>query len=318
MDLKRSFGLTASLLFKKITQGAAQIMEEKVDNKKRFRFIISVCAVIFLSCAFIYLSFAKEPEEPAEPKPIVKEDIYRELELFADSITLINASYVDEIPPKDLIYGALKGMLASLDLHSEFLKPEEYDEIKIDTGGEFGGLGIEITIREGLITIITPLEGTPAERAGLQPGDKIVKIDGESTENFTLNDAVSRMRGKAGTEVAITILREGERKLLDFTIKRAIIKVKSIKEALIIEDSIGYIRLVEFQTKTGEELDRVLKELKNQGLSGLILDLRNNPGGVLESAVSVSEKFLPKDSIIVSIKGRAKEKDMVFKSKNEK
>lgn len=239
--------------------------------------------------------------------------IYKEALLFTDAISIIQAEYVEEVPSKDLIYGALRGMLASLDKHSQFMNPDEYREMQVETKGEFGGLGIVIGIKDSLLTIISPLEDTPAHRAGVKAGDKIVKIDGESTKDITLMEAVKSMRGKPGTDCALTIMREDEKKLLDFTITRDIIKIKSIKEAKIIEDKIGYIRLVEFQEKTPKELEKALDSLEKEGIDSLILDLRNNPGGLLDVAVEVADKFIS-EGTIVSTRGRKKAHGQDFKS----
>ncbi len=283
---------------------------------KNFKiYFLGIILSIFCVCVYSDLALSKEPEEPT---PLTKEDVYNQLELFADTITIINANYVDEIGPKNLIYGALKGMLRSLDLHSDFLTPEKFEEIKIDTGGEFGGLGIEITIRDNLLTIVTPLEDTPAYKAGLMPDDKIIKINDESTKDFSLDDAVKRMRGKPGTEVILTIMREGEERLRDYTIKRALIKIAAVKDALILEDGIGYVRITDFQQRTPKDLEKALRKLEKEKFSALILDLRNNPGGLLDASIGVSEKFLPKDTVIVSIKGRIKTQEKIFKSKNKK
>lgn len=243
-----------------------------------------------------------------------KDDFYKEIELFADTLAIIRSEYVDSSEMKDLIYGALEGMLSSLDPYSQFMDPDTYNEVKVDTEGVFGGLGIEITIKDGLLTIITPLDDTPAYLAGLKAGDRIVKIEGELTRKITLLEAVKKLRGEPGSEVKITIMREGEGTLLDFTIKRGIIKIKSIKEAKIIEDNIGYIRIAEFQENTPQDLEKSLRDLENQHMEGLILDLRNNPGGLLDAAVQVVDKFIEKEKIIVTTRGRIKNKNLEFKS----
>ncbi|MDP3804106.1 MAG: S41 family peptidase, partial [Candidatus Omnitrophota bacterium] len=213
-----------------------------------------------------------------------------------------------------LIYGALKGMLSSLDDFSQFMEPDEYNEIKLETKGEFGGIGIEISLKDGILTIVTPLAGTPGETAGLKPGDKIVKIDGVITKEITLNEAVKKMRGAPGSMVTLTIWREKEERVLDIPIKRDIIKIHSIKNASMLEDKIGYIKLVEFQERTPQDLDEALEKLESEGMESLILDLRNNPGGLLDVAVDVAERFIPKDQVIVSIKTRTPSQDVVFKS----
>lgn len=266
--------------------------------------IVLWLALFIIVVNFTYLATAKEKEN----------SIYEELPLLADTITIVQSDYVEEVDSQKLIYGALQGMLSSLDKHSQFMDPDTYREMKVETKGEFGGLGIVITIKDNLLTIISPIDDTPAYKVGIKAGDKIIKIGGESTKDITLIDAVKKMRGKPGTQCMLTVLREGEQKLLDFTITRAIIKIKSIKEAKVIEDKIGYIRLIEFQEKTSEELEKALKQLERKGIESLILDLRNNPGGLLNVAVKVADKFLPGNKVIVSTRGRRPEQDIVFKS----
>ena len=239
-------------------------------------------------------------------------ELFKEVELFSDTLSIIQTDYVDEVKPKDLIYGALKGMLASLDPHSQFMDPDTYNELKVDTEGKFGGLGIEITIKDGLLTVVTPIEDTPAWKAGIKAKDRIVKINNDLTRDLTLTDAVKKLRGKVGESVTITVLRESEKKLLEFKIVRGVIKIQDIKGARILEDGIGYIRLVEFRENTAQDMDKEMDKLKNAGLNAIILDLRNNPGGLLDSAVEVSERFLEKGKIIVSTKGRIASQNMEF------
>ncbi|MFC1623795.1 S41 family peptidase [Candidatus Omnitrophota bacterium] len=255
------------------------------------------------------IGFAEKSQPP--------DDLYKELELFSDAVSIIRSDYVEQAQSKDLIYGALKGMLSSLDPYSQFMDPETYNEMKIETEGEFGGIGIEITIKDSLPTIISPIDDTPAYLVGLKAGDKIVKIEGEITKDFTLLEVVKRLRGKPGTKVSMTVLRESERKLLDFTITRSIIKIDSIKKVELVESGIGYIRLAEFQEKTNRDLQKALMDLEEKGMKGLILDLRNNPGGLLDAAVEVSGRFLEKGKPVVSIKGRSLEENFVFKSDNK-
>lgn len=247
----------------------------------------------------------------------VKDDLYAQVELYSYALTTIQADYVDEKTPQELIYGSLRGMLSSLDPHSQFLDPDEYKELKTETQGKFGGLGIEISIRDGLLTIITPLEDTPAWRAGIKAGDHIVKIDGELTRDMTLDDAVKKMRGKPGTEVKITVLREGEFKLIDFTIVREIIQIQDVKNTQILQDHIGYIRLAEFREDSATAFRKALEDLTQQGADSLILDLRNNPGGLLNVAINTTEEFLPDGKIIVSTKGRRLAQNTITRSANK-
>ncbi|MFC1593729.1 S41 family peptidase [Candidatus Omnitrophota bacterium] len=247
-----------------------------------------------------------------------KDEVYRQIELFTYALTIVQSEYVKEIDAKDLIYGGLKGMLGSLDPHSQFLDPDTYSELKVDTEGEFGGLGIEISIREGLLTIISPLEGTPAWDAGLKPGDNIVKIDDDLTKDFSLTDAVKRLRGKPGTDVTITILRVKEQKLFDVTITREIIQIKEVKDAQVIDDNIGYVRLAAFSENTVSEMKTALSELEDKEVDSLILDLRNNPGGLLDVAEKISELFLESGKVVVSTEGRRLLQNAVYKANARK
>jgi len=240
------------------------------------------------------------------------DELYRQVSLFSDTLAIINLEYVEDTKSKDLIYGALKGMLASLDAHSQFMDPQTYDELKVDTQGKFGGIGIEITIKDGLLTIITPIEDTPAWKAGVKANDHIVKIDEDLTREMSLTDAVKKMRGKPGEAVNLTILRDSEKKLLDFKIIRDIIKIKDIKQARILEDGVGYIRLAEFRENTLKELNGALSNLSKQKMCALIIDLRNNPGGLLDVAVKIAGKFIPPNKMIAYTKGRNQEQNFEF------
>jgi carboxyl-terminal processing protease len=194
-------------------------------------------------------------------------------------------------------------MLSSLDPHSSFMPPEAFKEMQIDTKGEFGGLGIQIGIKDKILTIIAPIEDTPAHEAGVQAGDRIIKIEGESTKDISLHEAVSKLRGPKGTDVTITIVREGLEKPLDITITRDIIKLKSVKTR-VLDDNIGYVKLTQFQEKSAKDLRKALKELSEKDINALILDLRNNPGGLLKGAVDVTSQFLPPGKLVVYIKGK--------------
>ena len=241
-----------------------------------------------------------------------KGDLFRQVELFSDTLAIIQTEYVDEPVPKDLIYGALKGMLSSLDPHSQFLDPETYNELKVETEGKFGGIGIEITIKDGLLTVVSPIQDTPAWKAGIKPNDRILKIDNELTRDTTLTEAVKKMRGKAGTPVNLVILRESEKKILEFKIVRDIIKINDVKEARILEDGVGYIKLVEFQENTPQDITNALQKLSRENMNALILDLRNNPGGLLDVAVKVAEKFIENGKVIVYTKGRQQAQNLKF------
>ncbi len=245
------------------------------------------------------------------------EEFYKELELFENALAIIQTDYVEEAEAKQLIYGALKGMLATLDPYSQFLDPDSYNELKVDTEGEFGGLGIEITIRDELLTVITPIDGTPAYEVGLRAKDRIVKIDGELTRGLSLLDAVKKLRGRPGSQVRLTVLREGENELKDFTITRAVIKIESVRDAKLLQNGIAYIRLSDFRERTTEDLRGAIERLKGEAMSSLVLDLRNNPGGLLDVAVSASELFLTRNDLIVTTKGRLRNQNLEFRARGE-
>ncbi|MFH2144497.1 MAG: S41 family peptidase [Candidatus Omnitrophota bacterium] len=244
----------------------------------------------------------------------VKDELYEQIEIFSDALTAVQHDYVEEIQTKDVIYGALKGMLAALDPYSQFMDPDIFKELQVETEGEFGGLGIEITLRDNLLTIIAPLDGTPADLAGLKSLDRIVKIDGEVTKDITLTEAVKKLRGKPGSEVTITILRESEDEIKDYTIKRDIIQIQSVRRAEIIENNTGYIKLTDFSEKTKSDLDKALEKLEKEGMDSLILDLRNNPGGLLVSSVETVSEFLPTGKLIVYTKGRDKRQNVEYRA----
>jgi len=281
-------------------------------NDGRTKIFVFAALLVLVSSLAIGGGYDNIKDKDAKTR--TSQSIYGQLELFADAISLVKSDYVDEVESKTLVYGAMKGMLSSLDDYSAFMEPDEFNEIKEEAKGEFGGIGIEISYKEGIPTVITPIVGTPAEAAGIQPGDKIVKIDGKSTKDMTLNDAIKKLRGNPGTPVTITVWREKDRKVLDVPVKRAMIKIRSIRKAEFAEDKIGYIKLVEFQENTPRDLEEALKKLESQGMTALILDLRYNPGGLLEVAVDVAEKFIPKDKVVVSLKSRNAEQNTVFKS----
>ena len=255
-------------------------------------------------CLGVFLVFAVSSIAVSQIDVKKIDDLYSQVELFSYALTTIESEYVDEKTPQELIYGSLTGMLSSLDPHSQFLPPDEYQELKTETQGKFGGLGIEISIRDGLLTVITPIEGTPAWEAGLKAGDRIVRIEDELTRDITLSDAVKKLRGDPGTDINITILRESEMKLHDYTITREIIQIQDVKDPQILDDHIGYVRLTEFRENSYQEIHKALMGLRDQGADSLILDLRNNPGGLLNVAIDITDEFLPAGEIIVSTKGR--------------
>jgi carboxyl-terminal processing protease len=235
----------------------------------------------------------------------VPQETYDELETFTNILSIVQKNYVDQVDTKQLLEGAVNGMLGSLDPHSAYLTPELYKELQVDTKGSFGGLGIEITNRGGVLTVVSPIEDTPAARAGILPGDQIIKIDGEFTKDLTLADAVKKMRGPRGSKVVVSIKREGVPELLDFTLTRENIQIQSVKYK-DLGDGYGYIRVTQFQERTAAALEEAIAQLSagsDDNLRGLILDLRNDPGGLLSQAVKVADTFLD-SGLIVYTDGR--------------
>ncbi len=243
-------------------------------------------------------------------KVVKKESIYRNIDLFVEVLREIEKNYVEPVGPKKLIYGAIRGMVKTLDPHSSFMTKDEYQELMVETKGSFTGVGIEITIKDDMLTVVAPIEGSPAYKAGIKAGDKIIKIDDMSAKDMTLMDAVKHIRGPKGTKVKLTVLREGKNKPLEFVIVRDVIPLKSVRKYRLTHD-IGYIRISSFQSNTTRELKKALDYLeKGDRLKGLILDLRNDPGGLLNQAINVSDLFLDA-GIIVSTKGRKKSQDLI-------
>ncbi len=246
------------------------------------------------------------------------DETYRGLKIFSDVIELVEKNYVDPVDTKELIQKAIQGMVHSLDPHSQLLPPEAFEELQIDTRGEFGGIGIVITMQKGLLTVISPIEGTPAHRAGVKARDIIVKVDGESTKEMMLWEAVKKMRGAKGEPVVITVVRKGEPKPIDFKLIRDIIPIESVKH-LALKPGYGYVRVTNFQENTTYDLEAALKNLESGEvpLKGLVLDLRDNPGGLLNQAIRVSDVFLD-NGTIVSIKGRLKKHTKIFKAHRDR
>jgi carboxyl-terminal processing protease len=269
-----------------------------------YGFVIMVLTVNLIVGARIYLSsaHAAERKDSAEPS----------LELFAGVLGKVRTEYVNgqNLTYRDLVYAALKGMIGSLDPHSEFMDPDEYRELQSDTEGAFGGLGLMVTMKDNYVTVITPMEDTPGFRAGILSGDRIVKINGKSAERMSLQDAVKQLRGEPGTQVTMTIQRPSTGMVKDFTLTRAIVKMDMVKdingkkEFPLGADKIGYIRITQFGDKTDDELETALNKLKQQGMKALILDLRWNPGGLLDEAVEVCSEFLPRGQLVVTTEGR--------------
>jgi carboxyl-terminal processing protease len=232
-----------------------------------------------------------------------KSDTYDELKAFTQALELIKRNYVEEPNAREIIQGAIRGMVSSLDPHSSFMAERAFKEMDMDIRGEFQGVGIQIGVKNSQLTVIAPIEDTPADRAGLAAADKILKINDEWTKDMTIEDAVDRMRGPKGTPVRLLIHREGWEKPREFKIIRDVIKVQSVK-ARMLDSQIGYIKITQFQGLTGAEMEKALKKLMDTGMKRLVLDLRNDPGGLLDSSVDVSSMFLPKDKLVVYLQGR--------------
>ena len=263
------------------------------------------------------LALAAEPaaEPAAAPAPAASAKgplPLDELRTFAEVMDRIKAAYVEPVDDKTLLENAIKGMLSNLDPHSAYLGPEDFQELQESTSGEFGGLGIEVGLEDGFVKVVSPIDDTPASRAGIQAGDLIVKINGQPTRGQSMTEAVDKMRGKIGEKITLTLVRDGGQPF-DVTLARAVIQVKSVKSQLL-EDNYGYIRITQFQVKTGEEVGKALAKMRKDNgkkLRGLVLDLRNNPGGVLQTAVEVADHFLTK-GLIVYTKGRIANSELRF------
>ena len=241
-------------------------------------------------------------------RAVLATETYEELKTFTEVLAHIQKHYVEEVKTKDLVYGAIRGMLATLDPHSAFMPPDVYKEVQVETKGEFGGVGIQIGIKDNRLTVIAPIDGTPADRAGVKAGDFIIKVNEESTKDMTLVDAVQKMRGPKGTKVTLTIQREGAAEPMVFVLTREIIKIESVRSKML-DGNMGYIRVTQFQDQTARDVSAALRKLREQKMQSLILDLRNNPGGLLTSAVEVSEQFVGPNRLIVYIKTREGRKD---------
>ena len=249
--------------------------------------------VFFIISNFLYFNFTSSSEV----------DVYKKIDLFGEVLEKINKEYVDEIDQSESMDSAINGLLQSLDPYSSYMSPEVYNEMQTETSGEFGGLGIEVSMESGVVKVISPIDDTPASRAGIKAGDYIVKINDIQVQGKSLLEAVDLMRGPVGTDIDLTIRRRGEKKALTFNIVREIIQVKSVKSDLL-ENNIGYIRLTSFNENSGKQIEKQIKNLENnEKIKAYILDLRNNPGGLLSQAIKISDFFL-NDGEIVSTKSR--------------
>jgi carboxyl-terminal processing protease len=268
--------------------------------------------MLFLAPLFLLGVFSSVCAQEEQPAKNQDDNGYSQISIFAKAIQLIRQDYVDgnKTSYHDLITAALKGMLSSLDPHSQFMDPDDFRDMQEDTRSRFNGLGIEVSMKNGLPTVITAMEDTPAARAGILSGDQILKINGTSTERMDLQDAINVLRGPAGRKVTLTLLRPLTKEIKDYTLERAEIKVQSVKGTKLLDAElsgpfkIAYIRLIQFNEPTAEELSKALDELQKQGMQALVLDLRNNPGGLLNSAVDVCAQFLPPNTKVVSTQGR--------------
>ena len=278
--------------------------------------------LLFVTLVFVRtVSFGQEV--PLEKPPIevkkgtdqTKESVYEEYEEFVKVVKELQDKYVDEIKINTILVNAYRGMLSGLDPYSQYFSPEDMEDLKIETEGEFEGLGIEVIVKEGLLTVITPLLDSPAFKAGILVGDRIIKIDGESTENMTIRDAVKKLRGKLGTKITLTVVHEGDTTTTDITIERAKIHVQSIRGARMVDNDykVGYLAVTNFQENTVRDMDAAIQDLLKKGMKCLVLDLRFNPGGLLNVAVEMADKFLER-GVIVSTKGRDKTQNYVYQA----
>ncbi len=277
-------------------------------------------SIIFISISAVVLGQDKPPEAPLiiqqkESADQSREKIYEEFEEFVRVLKEVQDKYVDEIKLDTILTNAYRGMLSGLDPYSQYFSPEELEDLKVETEGEFEGLGIEVIVKEGLLTVITPIVDSPAFKAGILVGDRIIRIDGDSTENMSIREAIKKLRGKIGTKITLTVVHEGDTNPVDITIERAKIHVNSIRGARMVDSEykIWYLAVTNFQENTVKDMDDALQVMLKKGMQGLILDLRFNPGGLLNVAVEMVDKFLDK-GVIVSTKGRDKTQNYVYQA----
>lgn len=270
-------------------------------------------SILFAAVFLAVVAISPRARQPIAAASAKIDQTYEQLRLLVDIMALVRENYVDEKENKDLVTSAIKGMVRDLDPFSQFLEPQEYKDMKTETEGQFGGLGIRISLRDNWLTVVTPIPGTPAYKLGILPGDKIIKIEKESTQGLSINDAVRKLRGTPGTKVTITIAREGEKEPVDYTITRDIIKIESIRHR-VLNETYGYIKINEFSASTDKDLKKSLAELQKQNIKYLVLDLRNNPGGLLDVAVDTAKEFLPSDKLVVYTKGRRPHMNREYKT----
>jgi carboxyl-terminal processing protease len=277
-----------------------------MHGKKMSRRKKTLVTALLLTPVLAFTLWTNGPGAQAKPH-----DTYQSLEIFSNVLSLIQSNYVENVDTTEVLQGAIRGMLTSLDPHSSYMKPEDFKELKMETKGSFTGIGIEITTRDSALTIVSPIEGTPGDRAGLKAGDKIIKIENELTKDMTLMEAVKKLRGPKGTTVNISVYREGLTELEEHTIVRDVIPLLSVKSK-VLEPGYIYLRISNFQAKTTRDFQDALKELSGKGrISGLVIDLRNNPGGLLAQSVKISDIFID-EGVIVSTQGRVKEQNTVY------
>ena len=274
-----------------------------MKNARKLAFI--TLSALTIGAVFPYVNFALD-------------QTYQQLKVIVDVLELIKDSYVEQIDPQKLVYGAAKGMVGELDDFSQFMEPDVYDRVKSDTEGEFGGIGIRVDVKEGWLTVVTPLPNTPAWKAEMMPGDKIIKIEGVTTKDMIIDEAIKKLRGKPGTPVKITTAREPEDKNAewiqkDITLVRELIKSENVKWRML-DSKTGYIKIVEFTGHCTENFDKAVAELKGKGMEALVLDLRYNPGGLLSAAVDISKLFMNGNKMIVYTKGRKPENYQEFRA----
>ncbi len=270
---------------------------------------------VLVTIVFLF-GVSAEQKSPVVDAQAYNNDTYEQIKLFSEALSIVQKNYVEKPDTKEMVEGAIKGMLSSLDPHSSYMSPDMFKEMKIDTQGEFQGIGITIGMRDGILTVISPIDDTPAFRAGIIAGDKIIMVEGKPTKDMTMMDAVKLMRGPKGTKVTISIAREGEPKPLKFTIIRDVIPLTSVK-VKEIDKSVGYIRITNFQKKTSREFLEALKKIREEKtdlFNGLIIDLRNNPGGLLVAAIEVSDIFIESGNI-VSTRGRIQNQNYAYNAK---